>query len=33
MFYVNWQWKRADVRIPLVVDVLIWITQLLAAFW
>ncbi|KRX33336.1 hypothetical protein T05_12527 [Trichinella murrelli] len=30
MFYVHWQWKRAYVRIPLVVDVLIWVSS--AAF-
>ncbi|KRX49251.1 hypothetical protein T06_14465 [Trichinella sp. T6] len=30
MFYVNWQWKRPFVRIPLVVDVLIRVSS--AAF-
>ncbi|KRX70814.1 hypothetical protein T06_10354 [Trichinella sp. T6] len=26
MFYTNWQWKRSHVRIPLLVDMLVWVS-------
>ncbi|KRX52572.1 hypothetical protein T09_11301 [Trichinella sp. T9] len=26
MFYTNWQWKRPHVRIPLLVDMLVWVS-------